>query len=176
MMKRAINVFLLFVGFIFLSALYYWLMVVAPKSIVYGFEFGIVRVILIFSGFGYFWVLARQVPFLNNARKKINKYPSARNRGGYAFALTLGIIHMVVVYFGAVRFNQYLLNSSGKLTTGVIKDCRENRQGEYCLYQYAVNNKLYQVQIFNSPKKYKEQDTITVLYYPKLPVISVIKE
>ncbi|HLP37482.1 hypothetical protein [Lacibacter sp.] len=176
MTKRAINPFALCVGFVFLSALYYWQIVLIDKPMVYSFVFGAARAILIFSAFGYFWVLVKQVPVLKNARQKINQYPSANNLGGVVIALTLGIIHMALVSFGTIKFNNYLLSTSGKLANAVIKDCRQNKRGEYCLYQYAVNDKFYQVQIFNRPKKYKEQDTIAVLYYPKLPVISIIKE
>ncbi len=143
---------------------------------VYGFVFGLPRAIVIFIGFGYFWMLVRQVPFLNNARRKMNQYPSAKNRARDVIAVTFGIIHLVAVSFGAVKFNQYLLSTSGKITNGVINDCRENRRGKYCLCQYAVNDKSYQIPIFNMPKKYKEQDAITILYYPKWPAISVIKE
>lgn len=175
-MKRAVIPTLLFVGLVFLSALYYLQIVYIDKPMAYGFVYGIARVIPIFSGFAYFWVLVRQIPFLNNIRKKINQYPSARNRGGFAIALVLGIVHIVVVSFGTVTFNQYLLNTSGEFTNGIIRDCRLDRKGEYCLYQYIVNDKSYQVSIFNRTRKYKEQDTIIVLYYPKLPAISVIKE
>ena len=176
MINRAINPFLLVVAFLILTALYYWLIILVDKSVVYGFVYGIARAIVIFSGFGYFWMLTEQVPVLNNAKRKINLDPSSRNKGGIAITLTLGIIHMVLVYFGAEMFNQYLLSTSGKLTKGIIKDCRQARQNEYCLYQYMVNSKSYQVQLINKQKKYKEQDIVTVIYYPKLPIISIIKE
>lgn len=175
-MKSAIKVSLFNVGFVAISTLYYLEIILIDKSIRYGLAFGIARVILLFVAFVYFWVLAKEIPYLNRLKEKINQYPSTRNRGGYVIVLTITIIHLVILYFVAVGLNNYLLRVSGQLTIGVIKDCRQGRRGDYCLYEYVVQKKVYQVQISNRPKKYEEQDSINVLYYPTLPVISVVKE
>ncbi len=175
-MKRAIIPFLFFVGFVLLSGLYYWQLVLFNKPMVYGAVSGVLRAILIVSGFAYCWMLVRKLPFLKNARQKIDQYPSSRNQGGFVIAITLGIIHMAGVYFGAERFNQYLLTSCGKVTNAVINNCRQNRHGKYCLYEYTINQQVYRVSTLNKSKKYKEHDTISILYYPDWPAISVIKE
>jgi hypothetical protein len=174
-MKIVIKPLLILIGFILLTAFYYWQICSNTKSTVYGFSYGFERGIMMFIGFCFFWILIKQIPFLNYAKQKINKYPSAKHRGGDVIALILGITYIVAMYFGSVKFNRYLLDKSGKITKGIIIDCRQGKSYEYCLYQYSVNDKLYQIQLTKTPK-YFEQDSVTVLYYPKWPIISTIKE
>jgi hypothetical protein len=172
MTNKALNPLLLAGVFVILTVLYYLEIIFIDKPTKYGFVYGLARAMLIGGGFCYFWMLMRKVSLLNNLKNKINSYPSSRNRGGVALVMTLGMMHLVIVFFGTRAFNQYLLRTSGMLTNAVIKDCRQNSRGEHCLYEYMVNNKLYQVQLTNLNQKYKEQDTIAVLYYPKFPAIS----
>lgn len=47
---------------------------------VYGVAYGITRAIVIFSGFGYFWMLTQRVKTLHQAKRKINQFPSAQNK------------------------------------------------------------------------------------------------
>lgn len=175
MVNKVINRVLLLVGFILLSALYYWQVILFDKPMIYGIQFGVARGILILCGFGYFLQVVNQTPFLNKIKQKLNLDPSARGRAGDAIAMTLGTIHMVAVYFGSVPINQFLLSTYGKLTKGVIVDCKFNKQGKQCLYQYVVNGKVFTQHVSNSKQYLKEQYKVTVVYFPKLPAISIIR-
>lgn len=176
MSGNTIRFLFLFLGFLVLCLLYYLTIVFFDKSIKFGYGTAIIRGMILFVSVAYYALLTYQVSFLRNISRKINQYPSVRRRGGFAIALLLGFSHLIIAFFGIEKFNEYLLNQSGKLTTGFITDCRRDRRGAACLYQFTVSNKSYERQLSNEKEAYKSGDTVMVLYYPAFPAINKIRE
>ncbi len=74
--------------------------------------------------------------------------------------------------------NDHLILTDNKHTIATIKDCYKSKETKYCVYSYTVYNKPYNIKYWNEPYnlKLKENDTTTIIYYSKFPVISKLKK
>lgn len=140
--------------------------------------FTIARVFIMGVCFFYFYKLTGHSTYLTRAKEKINTYPSAKDSGGTLIAFCFFILHLVLVNVGGEKLNDKLLSGDNMETTATIKDCYLSKGTEYCVYEYTVDNKHYEIKYCNEPDnlKFKESDTTTVIYYSKFPVISKLKK
>ncbi len=140
--------------------------------------FTIARMLIMGISFFYFYKLTRHLTILQRATVKFNSYPSAKNSGATLIAFFLFIIQLLIVNLGGEKLNDKLLKSDYRETFATIKDCYSSKGSEYCVYNYTVDNKHYEIKYRNDLNKLKfsESDTTTIIYYTKFPVISRLKK
>ncbi len=145
----------------------------------YSFDFfALARIAVMGVAIFYFYLLTKNLDFLKSAKDKLNKFPSAKENGETLVALFLFTIHLLFVNVGGEYLNNKLLASDSRETTATIKDCHKSKGTEYCVYEYFVGNKRYEIKYCNEPDhlKFKESDTTSIIYYAKFPAISRLKK
>ena len=165
--------FLLFVG---LTIALYAILFLIDYSAGY---FTIARVLIMGVCFFYFYKLTGHSAYLTRAKKKLNIFQPGIDIGGILIALCFFILHLALVNVGGEKLNDKLLAMDNRETIATIKDCHISKgKKEYCVYEYSVDNKHYEIKYCNQPRnlKFKESDTTTVIYYSKFPVISKLKK
>jgi hypothetical protein len=144
----------------------------------YSFDyFTIIRVLLIGICYFYFYKLTGHIYTLLKVSKKHETLIVFRKSGWTFVAAILCILHLILVSITTDSLNNYLIKSDNKQAIATIKDCYVSKSTEYCVYSYSVDNKSYELKYCNEPDnlKFKERDTAIVIYYTKLPVISLLK-
>jgi len=139
--------------------------------------FTVVKAALLIASLFYFILLSRHSDLLKQIAERINKRANLKSAGLVILGLILMMLHLVVTHVGGEEINTYLLADNNKQITGVIKRCYKSGGTQHCIYGYTVDGAYYERLHNNLPKdyKYKEKDTVTVLYYPPNPVISRLK-
>jgi len=138
------------------------------------FYFMIFRALIMLSGVFYFYMLIEHVTYL----KKATEYT-----GTFFVAFCLCMFYIaLVIDFGGEKLKTKLLKSSYGETIATIKNCYSSEGSEYCLYSYSLSTKHYEIKYCNeycgsrdTLKKFNEGDKVTIVYYPKFPVLSKLK-
>lgn len=86
------------------------------------------------------------------------------------------VLHILLVDFGGKILNDLLLKSDYKETVATIKEC-STKGTDYCIYSYTVDNRYYEVKYYydTNKLKLKKSEKITIVYYPKFPVLCKVK-
>lgn len=148
------NKLIFILGFVLLSIIYYFIWSYVDES----FDDGmLLRTTAISLGAGFFYLLF----------KTYNKKWTPT----FVFVM---IIHLGSTLWVTDKINEQLLLSNHETVTAIISNCKKTRGTEYCNYCYSVKNKLYKHTILNEAPiyKYKNNDTIRVVYYINNPVVS----
>ena len=174
-MTKVISNILYFLLFLGLTIASYAVIFLIDYSAGY---FTIARIFIMGVSFFYFYKLTGHSTYLTRVKKKFNTYLRAKDSGGILIAFCFFILHLVLVNIGGEKLNDKLLAMDNRETTATIKDCHVSKGREYCVYEYSVGNKHYEIKYCNEPNnlKFKESDTTTVVYYSKFPVISKLKK
>ena len=135
----------------------------------------VTRVVSMILGIAYYTYLNSYNRLLILLSEKTQKYEAAlpaRLKNG--IALILMLVHLIIVDITGRKLNSYLLQNNNISAYAEIKDCYTRKGTTYCLYTYDVNEKHYEKSFKNSDSSYgyQEQDSIPILYYPNIPVIS----
>jgi len=139
--------------------------------------FTVVKALLLFASLFYFVQLSRYSSLLKRVTERINKRTNLKSAGKVVLGLILMLLHLVIVHVGGEEINNYLLSNNNKQTTGSIKRCYKSGGTQHCIYGYTVDGAYYERlhNILPKENRYKEKDTVTVVYYPSNPVISRLK-
>ena len=174
-MTKVISNIVYFLLFVVLTIAFYAILFFIDYSAGY---FTIARVFIMGVCFFYFYKLTGHSTYLRRAKEKLNTSLHAKKGGGILIALCFFIIHLILVNVGGEKLNDKLLAMDNRETTATIKDCHLSKGKEYCVYEYTVDNRYYEIKYCNDPDnlKFKESDTTTVIYYTKFPSISKLKK
>lgn len=172
-MKKSNSLYLLL--FVILTIFTYYSFFLVDQS---SATFSFIRIIAMLSCYFYFNRLTKQVSLFQILKEKIDAYPSAKNQGAFLITICLFLSHLILMNVGGEKLNEILIKTDHHETTATIISCYTTKGSEYCKYAYIVDNKKYEIKFLNDPSilNFKEQDTTTIVYFAKAPVLSKLKK